>query len=1274
MRGQSYLFRNALLVMFALTFRTVASSQSQSPYFGAPFSIPGTIQAEDFDNGGEGVAYHDVDASNNGGRYRQTGVDLRTVADAGGGYHIGWIKAGEWVEYMIDVDSAGMYDINLRIASASNGGTLHVEFNGVNVTGTIAIPHTGSWDTYRTITKAGVSLTAGEQVMRLAFDANGSAGTPCDVNYISISPVASGSAPTITAHPASQTVAVGQTATFAVSASGSEPLQYQWQKNNLNIGGATSSSYTTPSVNTNDNGSTFRCIVSNSIGTVTSNSATLSVSSSSDPQSPFLGTPFSIPGTMQAEDFDNGGEGFAYHDVDASNNGGQYRQTGVDLRVVSDVGSGYHVGWIKAGEWLEYTVNVGAAGTYTIALRVASATTGGTLHVEFNGANVTGAMTIPSTGSWNTYQTLTKTGVSLNGGQQVMRIAFDTDGSSGTPGDLNYISVTAEGSPSAPTITSHPSNQSASAGQAATFTVSAAGTTPLFYQWQKNNLDVGGATNTSYTTPPVSTSDNGSTFRCIVSNSAGTVTSNSATLNVTSSSEQTPFLGAPFAIPGTIQAEDFDNGGEGVAYHDVDASNNGGQYRQTGVDLRPVSDAGGGYHIGWIKASEWVEYTVNVASAGTYALGLRVASASNGGALHVEFGGVNVTGGVTIPNTGSWNTYQSITRTVSLNAGQQVMRLAFDNDGSAGTPCDVNYIAITSGASGSAPTISQHPSNQTVGLNQTATFTVSASGSEPLAYQWQKNTLTISGAMNSSYTTPPVSVADSGSTFRCVVSNSVGTVTSNSAMLAVTTAGGPTPVPFQYVLIDNQNPPHPHQTAVGDISGDGFPDIAQASGDGFRTGLFWWKYPQWTKTLIDTGSYSTDMQMGDIDSDGDLDIVITRGIDYGISVWWYQNPLPTGDPTVAPWTRRFVGNAATHDLELGDINQDGKLDIVVRNTTLTIFFQEPDTTWRSTIISQRPWEGTALGDIDCDGDLDIAINSYWYENPLPAEDPRFTSWTERLIDANWPTSVGVHLRDLNDDGRMDVVLAPSAANSGRLAWYETPNPLTGPWTQHVIDTFVKCVHTFKTADMDLDGDIDIVTGEGHYCGAPHYITVYLNQDSASSWYTQRVATTGIHNLRIADIGSDGDIDIVGSNAHNQNGNTHGSPLEMWENLLRSPNQPARPADAVVQHFPQEFSLEQNYPNPFNPITTIRFTLPTNVGTEPAGTALAGMHALSLRVYDVLGREVATLVNEEKPARPAGGPPGTYNVTFDASHLPSGMYIYRLRAGPFTDARKLVVVK
>jgi len=179
-----------------------------------------------------------------------------------------------------------------------------------------------------------------------------------------------------------------------------------------------------------------------------------SLAPQANPGTPYHDTPSSIPGIIQAEDFDQGGEGVAYHDADPGNNGGQYRQTDVDLEVCGDAGGGYDVGWVRPGEWLNYTVNVTAPATYTIGARVASPVGGGTFHIEFDGIDQTGTLAIPDTGSWQSYQTLSKSGISLSAGLHTMRIVMDSSGPNGYVGNFNFISLASESAPTpSPNIT-----------------------------------------------------------------------------------------------------------------------------------------------------------------------------------------------------------------------------------------------------------------------------------------------------------------------------------------------------------------------------------------------------------------------------------------------------------------------------------------------------------------------------------------------------------------------------------------------------------------------------------------------------------------------------------------------------------------------------------------------------------------------------------------------------------------------------------------------------
>ncbi len=316
------------------------------PSGGPPRPVPGTIEAEDFDAGQEGVAYHDTTISNLGREYRDTDVDIERTADGGGGYNVGWMPAGEWLRYTVSVTEDRSYTLIVRVAASGPGGTFHVEFDGVDKTGPLAIPNTGGWQSWTDVT-ATVTLKAGVHEMRVVADGSSPAGVFGNLNYL-------------------------------------------------------------------------RFVASGESGTT-----------------PFAGTPWSLPGTIEAEDFDRGDEGAAYHDTTTSNAGGEYRPTDVDIERTAD-GGGYNIGWMPAGEWLNYTISVPEHRTYTLIVRVAANGPGGTFHVEFDRVDKTGPMTIPNTGGWQSWRDVTAT-VTLNAGVQGMRVVADGSSPAGVFGNLNYL-------------------------------------------------------------------------------------------------------------------------------------------------------------------------------------------------------------------------------------------------------------------------------------------------------------------------------------------------------------------------------------------------------------------------------------------------------------------------------------------------------------------------------------------------------------------------------------------------------------------------------------------------------------------------------------------------------------------------------------------------------------------------------------------------------------------------------------------------------------------
>ncbi len=349
---------------------------TETPFLGSSFALPGTIMLDNFDNGGEGISYHDTTTTNIGGSYRTTGVDIEPATDVtppgetatspGVGFDVGSIQSSEFLNYTVNVATAGTYALDVRVASQVSGGTFHFEFDGVNVTGAMTMPNTGGWQTYTTLTASNITLTAGQHVMKLMFDSM-SGNAIGNVEYVVVRSMTTTPPPP---PPPAET--------------------------------------------------------------------------------PFLGAPFAMPGTIMLDNFDNGGEGIAYHDTTANNIGGAYRNTGVDIETTSDAvppgltstspGVGFNVGNIQAGEWLNFTTQIAAAGTYNINVRVASAQ-GGSFHISVDGTNITGTMTLLNTGGWQTWQTVTKAGVTLPAGQHVLQVMFDSSGFS-EMGNVEYLQIT----------------------------------------------------------------------------------------------------------------------------------------------------------------------------------------------------------------------------------------------------------------------------------------------------------------------------------------------------------------------------------------------------------------------------------------------------------------------------------------------------------------------------------------------------------------------------------------------------------------------------------------------------------------------------------------------------------------------------------------------------------------------------------------------------------------------------------------------------------------
>ena len=210
--------------------RTVPASYANNFLSGTPLRI----QAEDFDTGGEGVAYHELTTTNLAGQYRTNeAVDIETTTDAGGGYDVTGTAAGEWLEYTIWVQVAGYYNLSLRYATPTNGCAVQVTGNGHDRTGTWLLPSTGGPATWATVTQR-VLLEPGRQILHLNIPNGG-----FNLNWFELAPASAGFIPNGNykfLNAANGRVFTGVASNNTVVASGYSGSTYQ-QWNLQHIGG-----------------------------------------------------------------------------------------------------------------------------------------------------------------------------------------------------------------------------------------------------------------------------------------------------------------------------------------------------------------------------------------------------------------------------------------------------------------------------------------------------------------------------------------------------------------------------------------------------------------------------------------------------------------------------------------------------------------------------------------------------------------------------------------------------------------------------------------------------------------------------------------------------------------------------------------------------------------------------------------------------------------------------------------------------------------------------
>ena len=378
----------------------------REPYNGTPSVLPGTINVGEYDKGASGVAYN---------KASRTGAATQT---------------GGWMEYTVDVKEDGMYSFDAEVASTVSGATFHLsEYSLDGLTffaDMIEVPKTKSSTDFQTMHYAlKKPLTAGRHTLCLNIDKGGfyiksltfqkeGQDENIDVSFSEDSPVAilGGEKATVTVDASSKTSTIANVKIYV---------------NNLLIATLTEAPYAIEYEPAEQGRYEVIAIATDANGMSSTASYTLNVNPKREP---FAKTgPFAIPGILQVEFYDKGGEGAAYHDTEAENRGdANYRSSdGVDI--VNGNG-GKAIGYTSTGEWVEYTINVKEAGTYDYKATVSSGTTNSGFSINLKNGNTTTKLAdvkVPQTGNndWDTYKTVEGTlSKPLEAGEQIIRLTI----------------------------------------------------------------------------------------------------------------------------------------------------------------------------------------------------------------------------------------------------------------------------------------------------------------------------------------------------------------------------------------------------------------------------------------------------------------------------------------------------------------------------------------------------------------------------------------------------------------------------------------------------------------------------------------------------------------------------------------------------------------------------------------------------------------------------------------------------------------------------------
>jgi len=586
-------------------------------------------------------------------------------------------------------------------------------------------------------------------------------------------------------------VTTGQSVQLAVSAQGTQPFTYQWRKNGTAISTATGATYSLAAVSTADAGS-YSVAISNSAGSTVSDNATLTVTAAALIAPSITTQPTSRTVTSgQSTTFSVAASGSATLAYQWNKNG---------TAISGATNANFTIAAVTSADAASYTVVVtnsaGSATSNAASLTVNAALIAPSITTQPTSRTVTAgqstSFSVAASGSATLAYRWKKNGTTISGATRAtftIAAVTSADAASYTvvvtnsagSATSNAASLTVTAAAVAPSITTQPTSLSVNAGQPASFSAAASGTATLYYQWRKNGTAISGATNSTYTIATATTTDAAS-YSVVVNNTAGSVTSNSATLTVNA---------APSLVqltPQTVSARGQNSPIEGIAQL-VD-----GNTATKWLDFSATT---------WVKvvfASPTVLQDYSLTSANdvpTRDPASWTLSGSNDGTTWTV---------IESRTSQSWASRFLTRDFVLAKPSTAFTQFRFDLVAASGSITQLAELEMYGLVQPYAPTIITQPASLALKTGQSASFSVTATGSGTLAYQWRKNGTVISGATSASYTISGATSADAAS-YSVVVSNSAGSVTSSSATLMVNATTSLVQLTAQTISARGQNSP-----------------------------------------------------------------------------------------------------------------------------------------------------------------------------------------------------------------------------------------------------------------------------------------------------------------------------------------------------------------------------------------------------------------------------------------------------------------------------------